>query len=318
MTVYFFYGEEEFNMEKEIEKLKKNLDPNFIEMSFKTYDNPKFADLISILRSQPMMFGRMLILINIIDYFSKSLDDKEIKEISEAIECNNENLDIVFIAELPRNEGKKLDSRKKFFKLLSKQNTKEFAAIPVYKTAEIEAWINKQAKSKGIKITPEAHTAIISQIGNNLRQIDVELDKLKLFAYPNDVISKEMVQEICISNEDIFNLSNPLMQNEKDIALLEYRRLLSKKSPLEILSILQTIVRRWITIKAKSGTVSPFELSKLTGMHEFVVKMNINKLKNTPLKDLVKLKQNMTEAEFRIKSGLALDVEREVENAIFK
>ena len=115
MAIYFFYGEEDFNIEKELDKLKKGLDKNFLEMSFKTYDNPKFADLTAILRTQPMMFGKMLIVINCLDYFSKTFDDKEIKEITSALENNSDNLDIVFLAILPRNEGKKLDSRKKFF-----------------------------------------------------------------------------------------------------------------------------------------------------------------------------------------------------------
>ena len=60
------------------------------------------------------------------------------------------------------------------------------------------------------------------------------------------------------------------------------------------------------------------ELSRMTGMHEYVVKLNLQKLKNTNLKDLVKLKQNLTDAEYRIKAGLALDVEKEVENALFR
>ena len=59
MAVYFFYGEEDFNIEKEIENLKKSLDKNFLEMSFKTCDNPKFADLIAILRTQPKKNKKM-------------------------------------------------------------------------------------------------------------------------------------------------------------------------------------------------------------------------------------------------------------------
>ena len=318
MAVYFFYGEEDFNIEKEIEKLKKGLDKNFLEMSFKTYSNPKFADLIAILRSQPMMFGKMLIIINCLDYFSKTSEDKEIKQIAEALENNNENLDIVFTAQLPRGEGKKLDSRKKFFKTLAKYNAKEFPTIPTYKVAELEDWIKKQGKSKGIKFEADALTAIISQIGNNLRQIDAELDKLRLFAYPKDIISAPMVREICISNEDLFAFSDFLMENQKDKALLEYRKLLEKRYPLEILSTLQTMLRRWIILKAKAQECSSFELAKLTGMHEYVVKLNLQKLKKTNLKDLVRLKQNLTEAEFRIKSGLSFDVGEEVENALFK
>ena len=318
MAVYFFYGEEDYNIEQEIEKLKKGLDKNFLEMSFKTYDHPSFPDLISILRSQPMMFGKMLVVIDCLKYFSKTYEDKELKEIEEALENNTENLDVVFVAQLPRNEGVKIDARRKLFKILKKYNAKEFPLIPTYKTAELESWITKQGKTKGIKLDRNALTAIISQIGNNLRQIDSELDKLKLFAYPKDIITAKMVREICISNEDLFAFSDFLMENEVDKALLEYRKLLDTRYPLEILSTLQTMVRRWIILKARSQTATPMELSRMTGMHEYVVKLTLSKLKKNSLKDLVKLKKNITEAEFKIKAGLALDVEKEIENALFR
>lgn len=317
MAVYFFYGEEDFNIEQEIEKLKKSLDKNFLEMSFKTYDNPKFPDLISILRTQPMMFGKMLVVINCLDYFSKIFDDKEMKQIAEALEENNDNLDIVFVAQLKRDEGKKLDSRKKFFKTLSKYNAQEFAVIPTYKTAELEGWIVKQAKTKKLKMDTGAATAMISQIGNNLRQLDTELDKLQLMAYPQNVVTPDMIKEICISNEDLFAFSDYLLEGKKDLALREYRKLLEKKYCMEIVSTLQTMLRRWIILKAKSSECTPMELSRLTGQHEYVVKLTLQKLKKTNLKDLVKLKQNITEAEFKIKSGQAPNAEAEVENAFF-
>ena len=314
--INFFYGDEEFNIEQEILKLKSKLDKNFLDMSFKTYDNPKFADLVGILRTQPMMFGKMLIIIKANDYFNKAFEDKELKQIEEALEDNNDNLDIVFVAEYPRNEGKKPDSRKKFFKLLSKYNVKEFPSISTYKTAELEAWIKKHAKD--LNFTQDAISALISQVGNNLRELNGEIEKLKLFIYPNKNVSKEMVQEYCISNEDLFAFSDFLMKGENDKALLEYRKLLEKKFVLEIVSALQTMIRKWITLKAKASEYTAFDLSKMTGMHEYVVKLNLQKLKNTSLKDLVKLKQNLTDAEFKIKSGQALDPDKEVENALFK
>ena len=318
MAIYFIHGEEDFNIEKEIEKLKGSLDKNFLEMSFKTYDNPKFPELISILRTQPMMFGKMLIVINCLEYFSKTFDDKEIKEITQALENNTENLDIVFVAQLPRDEGKKLDSRKKFYKLLSKYNNIECTTIPTYKTAELEGWIRKQAQSKKLKMTQDALTAMVSQIGNNLRLIDKELDKLQLAAYPENTVNAQMVKENCISNEDLFAFSDYIMAGEKDKALREYRKLLDKKYCLEIVSTLQTMLRRWIVLKAKASELSPFELAKITGQHEYVVKLTLQKLKKASLKDLVKLKENITEAEYRIKAGLSQNPEAEVENAFFK
>ena len=203
-------------------------------------------------------------------------------------------------------------------KILKKQNAKECPLIPTYKTAELESWITKQGKAKGLKFERNSLTAIISQIGNNLRQIDGELEKLKIFAYPKDVVTVEMVREICISNEDLFAFSDLLMENEVDKALLEYRKLLEVRFPLEILSTLQTMLRRWIILKARGQSASPMELSRMTGMHEYVVKLTLQKLKKNNLKDLVKLKKNLTDAEYKIKAGLALDVEKEIENALFR
>ena len=260
----------------------------------------------------------MLVVINCLDYFSKSFDDKEIKQISEALEGNNENLDIVFVAVLPREDGKKLDSRKKFFKLLSKYNAKEFAVIPTYKTAELESWIKKQAQSKKLKITQDAVTALITQIGNNLRQIDKELEKLQIVAYPDNMVSVEMVKENCLSNEDLFAFSDFLMEGEKDLALVEFRKLLSKKHFLEILSPLQTMLRQWIILKGSASEMSSFELAKVVGWHEYRVKLTLQKLKKANLKDLVRLKQNITETEYRIKAGLAQNPEMEIENAMFR
>ncbi|MEI8128286.1 MAG: hypothetical protein WCG95_01585 [bacterium] len=70
MSIYFFYGDEDYNIELEIKKLKKKLlDKNFASMNFKTADNPSFPELISLLRTQPMMFGNLMIVIDCEDYF---------------------------------------------------------------------------------------------------------------------------------------------------------------------------------------------------------------------------------------------------------
>ena len=74
------------------------------------------------------------------------------------------------------------------------------------------------------------------------------------------------------------------------------------------------MVRKWVTLKANSKA-SSFELLKLTGMNEYVIKLTLQKMKNTTLRQLVALKENLTTCEYRIKSGQALDVEREVADA---
>lgn len=318
MSIYFFYGDEDYNIELEVNKLKKKLlDKNFSAMNFKYADNPNFPDLISLLRTQPMMFGNMMVLIDIDSYFSKTLEDNQLDEIEKALEDNVESLCIVFRVIFPRNEGKKIDSRRKIYKIITKHaQNQEFPTFKTYKVEDISNWINKEAKKLEIQLEKDAILTLIERVGNNLRELVKELEKLKLLAHPKNIVTKKMVKEICISNEDLFSLADFLLKGDKGHALLEYHKLLDRKHPLEILSALQTMLRKWITIKIKSGEMSLFEISKLTGQHEFVVKTTLEKMKETPLKDLVNLKQSLTDAEYKIKSGQ--DNIDSVEYAFFK
>lgn len=320
MAVYFFYGDEDFNIDLELEAMRSKLNPDFISMNLQTLDNPEYPTLISALRTPPMMFGEMLIIINSEKYFSSQknyFEDEELADIEDALKNNPETLNIVFVVKLPRDENKKIDSRRKLYKILNKFNSKEFAAFKTYKTAEISAWIKQRARKKDINLKDDAIQLLIEQIGNNLRQFDIELDKLKLVAHPGKNVTKKMVEEISISNQDLFNITELIMKNEKDKALLEFKKLTDKKHPLEILAAIQTMLKKWIILKTRAGE-SPMELSKLTGMHEFVVKQTLGKLKNTSASDLVKLKQNLYEAEYKIKSAQALDIISEVEIALIR
>lgn len=322
--IYFFYGDEEFNISNKIKEFKSRLDKDFAEMSYKYFNNPKFPDLISAIKSQPMMFGKMLVEINCLGYLSgkssddKSFDDKQFKQLAEALDCSSENVDVVFTAQIPPDSQKKIDKRKKIFKLLSKYNAQEFNQIPSYKTAELEGWIKQQAKSKDLKISDEVAGAILFQVGSNLRMLDSELEKLKIYAGKSPV-TKEMIKEICVTNEDLFVFIDYLVEGNKSKALLEYQKLLAKKHPLEILSVLHTLLHGRIQIKAYSAKHSPDEIAKIINMHPFRVKMEIQKLKNISLKDLVKLKKNLTDAEYKIKSGQSnLDIDKEIEYAILQ
>ena len=320
MSIYFFYGDEDYNIELEIKKLKKKLlDKNFATMNFKIADNPNFADLISLLRTQPMMFGNMMVVINCENYFSKTLEDNQLEEISNALENNIESLCVVFVATLPRNEGKKVDSRKKIYKIITKYaQSQEFQTFKTYKIEDISNWIHKESRKHEISLEKDAVLTLVEQVGNNLRELSKELEKLKLLAHPENKITKKMVKEICISNEDLFAFADFLLKGNKGHALLEFKKLLDKKHPLEILSALQTMIRRWILIKSKSRDMALFEISKLTGQHEYVVKTTLEKMKDTPLKALVAIKENLLQAEYNIKSGKSLNLIDEVECALFK
>ena len=74
MAVYFYYGDEDFLIDSQIETMRSKLNPDFLSMSFKTFDNPEYSELINILRTSPMMFGETLFVINSDKYFLVPLE----------------------------------------------------------------------------------------------------------------------------------------------------------------------------------------------------------------------------------------------------
>ncbi|MBE7711019.1 MAG: DNA polymerase III subunit delta [Cyanobacteria bacterium SIG31] len=321
MAVYFFYGDEDFNIELKLNEMKSKLNKDFLAMNYQTLDNPQYPELITALRTPPMMFGDMLVVINAEKYFNSQknfFEEKELEDIENALKNNPESLNIVFVVKLPRDENKKIDSRRKIYKILNQFNTQEFPVFKTYKTDEIAYWIKQQAKKNDITLKEDAIKLLIESNGNDLRLLNTELEKLKLIAYPEKNITELLVKEIIVSTQDLFNITELIMKDQKDKALLEFKKLAEKTHPLKILATLQTLVRKWIIIKTKYGKNPTLEIVKLTGMQDFLIKQTFTKLKSTNLSDLVKLKQNLYEVECRIKSGEVLDIISEVEIALIK
>ena len=77
----------------------------------------------------------------------------------------------------------------------------------------------------------------------------------------------------------------------------EFQKLLMIYHPLEILRVLHTMFHDKLQIKAYASKYSADEIAKMINMHPYRVKLEIQRLKNVPLKNLVKLKENLTDVE---------------------
>ena len=319
MAVYFYYGEEDYNLELELDKMRSALNPDFLSMSYQVLDCPDFTTLINAIRTTPMMFGNMLTIIKATNYFFDKkktwFEDTELAEIETALNFVPDSLDIVFVVKIPRNDNKKIDIRRKLFKILSKFNTKEFKTFSTLYPDKIASWVKNRAREKGLSIKDDAAKLMVEYIGNNLRLFDNELEKLLIVVYPEKTITKDIIEQNCISNQDIFNITKSIMLNKKDKALLEYKNLLDVKHPLEILSAIQTMLRQWIIVKTAHSVQDIVKMANIAENRIGYIKADI---KNIPLKNLVTLKTYLYDVECRIKSGEALDADMEVECALIR
>ena len=174
-------------------------------------------------------------------------------------------------------------------------------------------FINKEAKKQHVIIERQAALRLVEQVGNNLRELSKEIEKLVLVAAPKDKITENMVKENCITNEDIFAFTDKLFVGKKGIALREFRKLCDKEHPLMILSVIQTTLRKVIIMKLYEKRATVAQIAKMTGFKDFLVQQRLKELKDANLKDLVRLKRNLAQAEYNIKIGKALDIQDEVE-----
>ena len=311
MTVYLFFGQEEYLMKKEIKKLKNELlDASFISMAYKIYDNPSFNNLLDCIQSPPLMFGNSLSLI----YFDKylmgnklSLDDKQIESIDYSLSTLSDSMNIIFICKIPRDENKKPDSRKKLYKTISKYSiVKEFSQYKTYQK-ELNAQIAQMVKEKDLNISSDCISFLIEQLGSNLTLIDSELEKLKIALHPNKTILKESIKKYCTSSEDIFILADLIIQGNKNEILKQYNILTEKRHPLEIFSILQSNFQKFIFIKNYEKNMNTKDMALKLKLHEYIVIKTQEKLNGVSLDNLIKIRENLIEAEHKIKTGQALN-----------
>lgn len=307
--LYFYHGQEDYNIELELQKLRsKVVDKSFESTNYRVYDNPKFPELMDVLRTPSLMFGNVLAVINCEKYFfdtkgKVNFDDKELKQIEETLQTMPESLHIAFVCRIERESTKKIDTRRKIFKIFSKYaSVTEFPEFKPYQK-ELAAWIQKQVKKKDLIMSSDTVQFLIERLGTNLRVIDNELEKLKLAVYPEKMVKKEHIQNICTSTEDIFVLTDYILKGQKDMALLEFNKLCTNKHYLEILAVLQTNFSRLAAIKVDSVDKNSFEIASKHRMNEFIVKKQLEKLRNVPMDRIIKIRKNLLEAEYRVKTG---------------
>lgn len=321
MALYLFHGQEDFLIEKDIGKLKnKLLDKSFISMNYKTFSNPKFPDLMDILSTQPMMFGNSLIVVECENYFEtkseSAFDDKQLSQLEKALSCVPEQINIIFLYKIDRNVNKKIDTRKKLYKILSKAcEVREFKQLPTYDKT-LPTVITKLGKENELQLTPECTAKIIEMLGSNLRIIDNELKKLKLYIYPNTTPSAKDVEKICTTTQDVFKLVDYFVLSKKNEAMKEFDMLTQTQHPLQILALLQSTISRFITLKLLSRDLGTFEISKKVNMHEYRVKLELEKIRNYRYDDLLQLKKNLIECEFKMKTGQVYSEQLAVEQII--
>ena len=326
---FFFWGQEDFLINSEIEKIKtENIDKNFEAMAYKRIYEPSFDDMTNALSALPMMFGNIMHVIDVNKFFlakekddnsdNNTTDDFELKQFEKALESKSDKNIVVFRCVIPPESKKKVDTRKKLYKIVSKYaQEKQF---PLYRDFDkaLTPIIADLGKKNGLKLSSQVISALISQAGTRLGIINSELQKLAIVIFPQKEPSINDIKNICTHKDDVFQILEALFMNDIDKAIGELNKTFEKSSIPEILGALQYSLRNFSIIKAYYNRIGKSGLSKWLHIHEFVIDKNYNLMSKFSFEKILKLKSNLIKTEYAIKTGDCINPENALEIALME
>ena len=329
-NLFFFWGQEDFLINSEIEKIKsENIDKTFETMAYKRIYEPVFDDVINALSALPMMFGNIMHVIDVNKFFlgkekdsedenADAIDDFALKQFEKALEGKSDKNIVVFRCIIPYDSKKKVDTRKKLYKIVSKYATEK--QFPIYREFDknLIPVIADLGKKNGLKLSSPVISAIINQMGTKLGVINSELQKLSITIYPEKEPSINDIEKICTKNDDVFVILQALFKNNIGKAIWELRKSLEKVSVPEIMGALQYSLRNFTIIKANYNRIGKSGLSQWLHIHEFVIEKNYNLMSDFSGKTLLKLKNNLIKTEYAIKTGDCVSPENALEMALME
>ncbi len=272
--VYLFYGEEDFLIDCEIEKLKASLKPFLCESIDGEREDAETA-VIEGIRTPPMFGSSKLMLV-------KNLKNGD--SMIDSIKGMAEGVGLIFTAE-------KVDKRSKFFKFISSiGEVREFRPFMEWQQEELLSWIIQRIKERGKSIGSHGANYLLQTSGRNLREVSQEIEKLTTYVGDKNHIDeadvKATVREGAI---DVFAFLSAIRQkNLRKAHYFLYRLLKNAQDPSALVSLLATQIRMLLQVKSlseKKYTIS--DMAEKLGAKEYFVRRSLSDAKAFTVPELL-------------------------------
>lgn len=264
--VYFFHGEEPFYIDSAADTIADNaLNPSEKDFNFNVlYGKDTDIDTIkSLVTKYPMMASHQVVIIK---------EAQEIKKLDQLQSYFKNPVSSTILALCYKH--KKVDKRTKFFKTL-KENATVMESKRVSER-KIPEWIENYLHDRGFGIETKASYLLTEYLGNDLKKIVNELDKLLLDQEINKKIGvADIEKNVGISKDyNVFELQNAL--GKKDVVtttkIINYYRANPKANPLPMLTVLlYNYFSKLFTLIYKDSQKSNDEIAKAVGIPHFVL-----------------------------------------------
>lgn len=230
LPFYYLYGNEDYfltSVKKSI--LKSFKDDTKLNTKIYTKENFVLNDVVKYIGNMPFMNDKKLIIFDNIDYFVKTKDEKEAKDIVGAFN-NSKDINIVLFFKFENEDRytKSYDKNNLFLKYFSDNGI----SVNTQKLDDegLNKYVQNHFKKSDVEIDKLNIAYFIRTCGNNLSNLFNEADKLMAYIGDKGKVDKSDIDEIVTRNIDdkIYNLIDLYNSNKKEEALKFYGDLLSE------------------------------------------------------------------------------------------
>lgn len=265
--IYLIYGEEDYFINKEIDKIKNEYKDYEVVSYDMTLNNISDA-LEDALMGSLFSSNKLIICTN--SFFltgTKCEIEHKIDDLLKYLTIDSDNILVLTV------NSDTLDNRKKIVKELNKFKVIKCDKL---KPNELNKFIKDYCKNNNYKINEDAVNLMIERLNDNLYIISSELEKMFLYKDDN-VITKSDVKEVVsrVINTNIFDLINAIVEKNIDDALFVYDDLLLiNEEEIKLIVTLANQFRLIYQVKSmfKSG-YSELDISKSLGVHPYRIKL---------------------------------------------
>lgn len=330
--LYLLHGADELTRSEELTKLKAKLgDPTTISLNTTVLDARKGFSLPALIQAcdaLPFMAKRRLVIVE--EFWSRfeareggrgkdrqirlsSADENTIKELQDYLPRLPETTGLVFV------ESRSLQSSNPVFRLVRQQEKKAYVKeFSPPKEWELGAWVVKRMKAKGGSITAQAAEELARFIGNDLRQLDKELEKLWAYVNFQGTIRPSDVRNLVSAThtDSVFALVDAIGLRQREKAMRTLHELLAGgAAPPYLLNMIERQFRVLLQLKElQLRNATQAEMQSALGIgHSFIVEKGLRQAANFTVQALESIYQRLVEVEQQIKTGeiedlLALDL----------
>jgi DNA polymerase-3 subunit delta len=185
------------------------------------------------------------------------------------------------------------------------------------KGAQLDEWIVRQAQANDARMTPAAARLLVDSLGEDLRLLAGEIEKLSVAVGRGGEIGMEQVRALTpqISHTVIFELTDALARRDQQRALaLLHEELAKGTAAQQIVGLMAAQTRRLLQVKAMAERgMRSAQIAQAAGIAPFVVEKTLPQARQFSAAQLEAAHRALLEADVALKNSrmtpeLALDL----------